>query len=130
MSSDVVFLSSDLVVSCPPEEDRTRQEFYHDSLVSTILQRSGVPQGVPFLAADVDFDIDLTAAYGATARAQEAFLSLPADVVERFRSFDRLVAAMAAGEVSLTAPGEPVSGEPAAVPASVSAPVPSPSVSS
>lgn len=113
---------SDLVVSCPPDESKTRQEFYHDTLVSTIMQRSGVPQGVPFASADVDFDLDLTRAYEATSAAREAFESLPVHIVKQFGSFPRLFAAMAAGQVRLADLEAAVAAAEKGGPASDSAP--------
>lgn len=108
----------DRVLVCPPEESVTRQEFYHDSLVSTILARAGYPQPVPFVAAEIDYDLDLLGAYAAAQAAAEAFASLP-PAAQRFGSFRRLVEALAAGSVTLGGLGFGSSAaEPGAAPAS------------
>lgn len=82
------------MISCPPEEDVTRQEFRDDSDISSILRRYGVlPQGrgEPRFG-EVDTDLDLTSAYAAMADAREAYADLPAEVREAF-TFEELAAA-------------------------------------
>jgi len=125
--SEPVSAPSDLVVDCSADEVKTRQEFYHDSLVSTIMARAGVPNGLQFVAGEVDYDLDLGDAYAIKWEQQRLFSTLP-PAARRFGSFLALGEALASGRVTLADLGisaaEAGGGSPSEAPAGSAAPTP------
>lgn len=87
-------------VACPPKEDRARQEFKTETETSTILARFGAGQAFPRAVGvngEVDFDLDLRAAYEVVQASRDAWLRLPIDVRQQFRGWQELQAAVEAG---------------------------------
>lgn len=98
---DQLSASEKVGVRCDPKEDRARQEFKRESETSTILARFGAGQAFPMTpgrGGEVDFDLDLQAAYRVVEESRQAWLRLPADVRARFRGWEELQAAVEAGE--------------------------------
>lgn len=94
-------LSLESGVSCPPDEDRCRQEFKDESDVFTILKRhGGIPSYAQPVYGEVDFDINLQDAYTAVAHTRELFLKLPPDVRAKYGSWTGVLKALADGELN------------------------------
>lgn len=96
----------DMFLVCPPEEDKTRQEFRDEQDVNLLMQRYGasIPQQ-PVQYGEVDFDLDLHTAYGAVQRVREGFNSLDPALRVKYPTLDHLVAALATGTVTVGADG-------------------------
>lgn len=85
---DEVSLKSGL--SCPEEEGKTMQQFAQDADINTIVERFGLGLPVPEnfaipLTGDFTSVGDFHDAMLAVRAAEEAFMTLPADVRERFQ---------------------------------------------
>lgn len=86
-----------------PAEDMARQEFREESDVNYQLSRYGVD--VPLRRnpqfGEVDWDLDLHGAHIAFHNAQFAFVQLPEELRQRFRTPSEMLDAMNSGELAL-----------------------------
>lgn len=88
----------DAVIACDPAEDKARQEFKEDSDINVQMRRYGV--GHAFEVGSVDYDLDLQASIEAVNAAHDAWRRLPANVRDKWPSWDALQAAAESGELS------------------------------
>lgn len=84
------------------EEDKTRQEFKSDTDVNQLLMRFGmdVPQMRPTFA-EWDQSIDLQGAMGAIHEAKEAHKRLPAELRDRYPTWQTLLNAVESGQLKI-----------------------------
>jgi len=84
-------------LSCPPEEDRTRQEFKDEADIQWLLRKYGaLPPVRQFPLGEVDFDVDLMTARTSLDLAKEGYSRMP-DALRAQMSFDDFLAAVASG---------------------------------
>lgn len=120
-------------LSCPPEENLTRQEFKDEADINNIVARfypfappmARVPQ-----YGEQDMSLDLHQAMLGIQAAREAYADVPPALRAQFPTYADFVRAVAAGEVEVVyQPAEPAAGSSAdgsGGSASDSAPVPTP----
>lgn len=101
------------LVACTPEEDRTRQEDAIGRSPEDLLKRYG-----PVFAAGrggvFDETVDLQRLYELRDELQSSYRGLPAAVRQRYSSFEAVVQAFAAGQLS-AADLKPVESKPVTV---------------
>lgn len=85
------------VLSCPPEEDKCRQEFKQEADLLYQLARFGVGQ-VPRYGHQ-DMDLDLTTALNTMAAAKDAWHKVPEALRARYRDWAALETAERSGEL-------------------------------
>lgn len=86
---DVEQASFDSGVTCPPEEDRTQQQFAEEVDINTIVRRFGLTGELPInphppLSGDFTDVVDFSTAMQAVRTAQEGFNAFPAELRARF----------------------------------------------
>lgn len=85
-----------------PDDNRARQEFRDDADINKLLARHGVTavlnqrEGV---YGEVNYDLDLQGAYTAQREASDAYGALPAEVREKYPTWEDVLAAANRGEV-------------------------------
>lgn len=109
-------------ISCPAEEDRTRQEFGADVEMRNILARYQPVAPSPARYGVQRLDADMTEVFQLRDLALQAYQDLPEDVRRQYPSWELLAAAMSRGEIQPGA-ASAASAEPAPGSASDSAPV-------
>lgn len=98
--------SDEAATVCPPEEDRTRQEFKEEADINVILRRAGAGgfEARPVSYGVQDLDLDLQGVYAAVEVAQEAWERLPGRLRKRYPSWAELLPALERGEAALVDP--------------------------
>lgn len=98
--------SDEAVTVCPPEEDKTRQEFAEDADTNVILRRFGAGgwEPRPVVYGIQDDRLDLQAAYAAVNEAQEAWERLPERLRKRYPNWGEVLSAVDRGEAVLVDP--------------------------
>lgn len=107
--------SDETAISCPPEEDKARQEFKDEADVNVILRRFGAGgfEPRPVVYGIQDTELDLQSVYLAAEEAQAGWLKLPEHLRRRYPGWPELLAAVDRGEASLVDPdGVPVEPAP------------------
>lgn len=102
-SLDAEAVSAAVVISCPVDDEITRQEFAKDADVNVLLRRFGA---VPPMRGDprfveVDFSTDLLSAYGAVERARAAYAELPARIRDLYPNWQAVVEALHSGQLGV-----------------------------
>lgn len=98
---------------CPPEEDRTRQEFREDTDINILLKRYGVGalNRTPTEFSDRDYDVSLHDAMIASQAADAAYNALDPDVRRAYPTWAHFVQAVESGLFNTD--GSAVGGSPA-----------------
>lgn len=93
---------------CPPEEDRTRQEFKEEADVNAIVGRyyPFAPPVNPVRYGEQDMGLDLHSAMLSMQHAKESYAELPPKLREAFPTFNEFLQAFMDGRVSLVPTGE------------------------
>lgn len=91
------------VIKCDPKEDRTRQEFKHETDINVILARHGVLQqhNRPAQGAMVDYDMTLQDGIHAYRKAHAMWANVPAIVRKHFPSWGHVERGIADGVLEI-----------------------------
>lgn len=84
---DRELVSHETAISCPPEEDRTQQQFKEEADINTIVarvKRGDVPPFFPGTYGDFSNVPNFHAAMNQVLAARESFMRLPARIRRRF----------------------------------------------
>lgn len=86
---DVDAVSRETALSCPAEDDRTKQSFKEECDINTIVRRFGLVGTLPEtfkapLVGDFTHVTDFHSAMNAVVEAKDAFMQLPAAMRRRF----------------------------------------------
>lgn len=84
---------------CPPEEDKTRQEFLPETDVRYQLAKFGY--GRPLVFTEVDYSMDLLLAKSVVAEADASFARLPEEIRAKYGSWSAVISALQDGSLSL-----------------------------
>lgn len=86
-----------------PSTDRARQEFAADADINEMFRKFGVfgDPRKPLTFGEVDYTIDLQQALGAIEEAKRVYARMPANVKEKYGSWQAMINAAAAGELEL-----------------------------
>lgn len=99
ISKDQDKVSASCALSCPPSEDRARQEFKGECDTLSILKKYGPGVLAPRHRSGVrDYDLDLQSAMIAVNEVDKAYRNLSPELRERFKSLPALMTAIANGE--------------------------------
>lgn len=90
-------------ITFDPTEDKARQEFEQETDANRILARFGVevPGQRPPFYGEGDYDLDLHSAMIATKEAQLMHGTLPANLREKYPTWQSLLNALSSGELKL-----------------------------
>lgn len=109
---DEVSQASGLDCSSEGFPDTARQEFKDDADINILLDRFGVETMVRQVTQDnfttVDFDIDLLQAMDAIGAAKSAFGKLHPEIQEKYPTWQDVLTAIDAGELTMDANGNPL----------------------
>ena len=115
-------------LNCPPEDNRTRQEFKDEADINNVVARFypfAPPQARVPQYGEQDMSLDLHGALMAVQEARESYASLPASLREQFPTYSDFVNAVADGRIQIVnqdAAGVEVPSTPEGSSASESAP--------
>lgn len=90
-------------LDCGDSQDMTRQEFKDDADTNKLLNRFGVglPQRQAEYGQEINFDLDLQTALDTMNKARLAYRELPAEIRKQYPSWQRIVAAINSGTLTL-----------------------------
>lgn len=86
-------------VFCPPDEDRTRQEFGAEADMKNILARYQPVAPLPARYGVQRLDADMTEVFQLRDLALQAYQDLPEDVRRQYPSWELLATAISRGEI-------------------------------
>jgi len=93
-----------LGLNCPPEDNRTRQEFKDEADINNVVARFypfAPPQARVPQYGEQDMSLDLHGALMAVQDARESYASLPASLREQFPTYSDFVNAVADGRIQI-----------------------------
>lgn len=104
------YYSQQSALICPPEDDRTRQEWKQDADINHLMQRFGVgvPQKQQTYGLTVDYNLDLQAAYDAVAQAKHAYRNMPDNLRAKYTSWQTFLNAISSGQLKLELTEPPI----------------------
>jgi len=97
-------LTQSLGLNCPPEDNRTRQEFKDEADINNVVARFypfAPPQARVPVYGEQDMSLDLHGALMVVQEARESYASLPESLRSRFPTYSDFVNAVADGRVQI-----------------------------
>jgi len=97
-------LTQSLGLNCPPEDNRTRQEFKDEADINNVVSRFypfAPPQARVPVYGERDMSLDLHGALMVVQEARESYASLPESLRAKFPTYSEFVNAVADGRVQI-----------------------------
>jgi len=97
-------ITQSLGLQCPPEDNRTRQEFKDEADINNVVARFypfAPPQARVPQYGEQDMSLDLHGALMVVQEARESYASLPASLRAQFPTYSDFVNAVADGRVQI-----------------------------